>query len=247
MTGSFAKARVAGAHSQAHRSPIPAADTCCGGETRTAASDTIRRMVSGFRSFREKYYEQRPERLQSLATDGQRPQVLVIGCSDSRVDPALLTGAEPGELFVVRNVANLVPPYEPDARHHGTSAALQFAVQDLGVTDIVILGHSSCGGIKALVDESLGASQPREFITPWVSLARRHCAEILAERSDDEVEYAACERAAIKGSLANLMTFPFVRDRINANAVRAHGWWLELKKGEMWAHDPEADLFRRIA
>jgi len=211
------------------------------------AGDTIRSMVSGFRSFREKYYEQRPERLQSLATAGQRPPVLLIGCSDSRVDPALLLGAEPGELFVVRNVANLVPPYEPDDRHHGTSAALEFAVQDLGVTDIVILGHSSCGGIKALVDEAIGASERREFITPWVSLARQHCADILAERVGGEAEYAACERASIKGSLANLMTFPFVRDQINANALRAHGWWFELKKGEMWAHNPEDGLFQRIA
>jgi carbonic anhydrase len=210
-------------------------------------TDAIRRLVSGFRSFREKYYKQRPERLLSLVTHGQHPQVLVIGCSDSRVDPALVTNAEPGELFVVRNVANLIPPYEPDARHHGTSAAVQFAAQDLGVTDIVVLGHSSCGGIRALVDEEGGASGQREFVTPWVSLARHHCAEVLAECSGGNVDYSACERAAIKGSLSNLLTFPFVRERVDAEALTLHGWWLELRKGELWGLDAESDQFGPIA
>ncbi len=206
----------------------------------------IRRLVSGIKSFRSEYYEQRPERIRSLATDGQHPEILVIGCSDSRVDPALLTNAEPGELFVVRNVANLVPPYEPDGRYHGTSAALQFAVQDLEVTDIVVLGHSECGGIQALVEGAAGISQPREFITPWVSLAEKHCAHIIGARSDKPLDMRACEMAAIKGSLANLMTFPFVRERVTAKTLTTHGWWFELKKGQLWSADPEKDTLRRL-
>jgi len=206
----------------------------------------IRRLVSGFKSFRSEYYEQRPERIRSLATEGQHPQFLVIACSDSRVDPALLTNAEPGEMFVVRNVANLVPPCEPDGRYHGTSAALQFAVEDLGVSDIVILGHSGCGGIQAMVDHQAGVSQAREFITPWVSLAARHCADTIGDKSREALDMPACEMASIKGSLANLITFPFVRERVAANTLTTHGWWFELKKGQLWGTDSEKERFRRL-
>lgn len=209
-------------------------------------SGPMRRLVAGFKTFRSEYYEQRPERIHSLVTEGQHPRILMIACSDSRVDPALLTNAEPGELFVVRNVANLVPPYEPDGRYHGTSAAMQFAVEDLGVTDIVILGHSECGGIRAMVEREAGRSQPREFITPWVSLAARHCADVIGDTSGKEPDFAACEKTAIKGSLENLMTFPFVRERVTAGALKTHGWWFELTKGRLWGTDTEKDRFRRL-
>lgn len=209
-------------------------------------ADAIQRLISGIKSFRLEYYERRPERMQPLAIQGQRPKTLVIGCSDSRVDPALLTNAEPGELFVVRNVANLVPPFEPDGRHHGTSAALQFAVQDLEVSDIVIIGHSACGGIKALIDGAAGTGQPREFITPWVSIAARHCAKLIGEHTDHTPDPADCEKASIKGSLDNLMTFPFVRERVESGTLSIHGWWFELKEGQLWEYDAGVDRFRRI-
>ncbi len=112
---------------------------------------TVDRMLAGFKSFKAIYYEQRPERVKDLVDMGQKPEVLLIACSDSRVDPAILTNAEPGEMFVVRNVANLVPPYEPDENYHGTSAAIEFAVCDLKVRDIVVLRHQCCGGISAPV------------------------------------------------------------------------------------------------
>jgi carbonic anhydrase len=203
-------------------------------------------LVSGFKSFRSHYYEQRPERIRTLATEGQHPQFLVIACSDSRVDPALLTNAEPGEMFVVRNVANLVPPCEPDGRYHGTSAALQFAVEDLEVSDIVILGHSECGGIQAMVDHTAGRSQPREFITPWVSLAARHCTHVMGDHAKGSLDMSACEMASIKGSLDNLMTFPFVRERVTAKTLTVHGWWYELKKGQLWSTSADNDRFRRL-
>jgi len=216
------------------------------GVERISMSGPMRRLIAGFKTFRSEYYEQRPERIHSLVTEGQHPRILMIGCSDSRVDPALVTNAEPGEIFVVRNVANLVPPCEPDGRYHGTSAALQFAVEDLEVADIVVLGHSECGGIRAMLERAAGISQPREFITPWVSLAARHCADIISHPGGKEPDLSACEKTAIKGSLANLMTFPFVRKRVTAGILKTHGWWLELGKGRLWGTDSEKDRFRRL-
>jgi carbonic anhydrase len=213
---------------------------------RNQMNGPIRRLVAGFKSFRSQYYEQRPELIRSLGTEGQRPEILMIGCSDSRVDPALLMNAEPGEIFVVRNVANLVPPYEPDGRNHGTSAAMQFAVEDLGVSDIIVLGHSGCGGIQAMVEQAAGISPSREFITPWVSLAQQHCAAIIGDNPGKGCDLAACEKASIKGSLANLETFPFVRDRVLAKTLRIHGWWFELKKGQLWGANAGSDGYRRI-
>ena len=207
----------------------------------------VRRLVAGFKSYRAMYYEQRPERMSALASHGQAPKVLVISCSDSRVDPALLTNSEPGELFVVRNVANLVPPYEPDGRRHGTSAALEFAVKDLGVSDIVILGHSECGGIGALIEGAAGRSQPREFIAPWMSIAERHCTEILGTDLGAHMDPAACEKASVRGSLENLKSFPFVRERIAAKKLALHGWWFELETGRLWGFDPKTGQFRRLA
>jgi len=207
----------------------------------------IRRLVSGFKTFRAEYYDQRPERMRDLLTHGQHPKVLVIACSDSRVDPALITKAEPGELFVIRNVANLVPPCETDGRHHSTSAALEFAVTGLGVSDIVVLGHSSCGGIRALASQMAGKAEPDTFVSPWVALAGQSCAGLLDAGGDSGVDFAACEQAAIKGSLSNLKTFPFVRERIGDGKLNIRGWWFDLDKGRLWTFDPETDASRRLA
>jgi len=209
-------------------------------------ASAIQRLMVGVKSFRAQYYEHRPELIQRLATEGQKPEVLVIGCVDSRVDPALLTNAEPGELFVVRHVANLVPPYEPDGRYHGTSAALEFAILGLAVSDIVVLGHSSCGGIRAMIDGAAGNSPSWEFITPWMSLAVHHCEDVLAAHPGQNPDLAACEQASIKGSLANLMTFPFVRARVQANTLKIHGWWFDLKTGALWAYSADDDGFDKI-
>ena len=145
---------------------------------------TVDRMLAGFKSFKAMYYEQRPERVEDLVNMGQRPEVLLIACSDSRVDPAILTNAEPGEMFVIRNVANLVPPYEPDENYHGTSSAIEFAVRDLKVKDIVILGHSACGGMQALVEHGEAGKVPdRDFIGEWVSIA--NCLLYTSDAADE--------------------------------------------------------------
>ena len=197
---------------------------------------TVDRMLAGFKSFKAMYYEQRPERVEDLVNMGQKPEVLLIACSDSRVDPAILTNAEPGEMFVVRNVANLVPPYEPDENYHGTSAAIEFAVRDLKVKDIVILGHSGCGGMAALVEHGDAGKVPdRDFIGEWVSIAKcclHHGPDV------DKVS-----RHSIRNSLGNLMTFPFIKERVEAGDLNLHGWWYDMKEGILWRFDAQQDKF----
>lgn len=202
----------------------------------------IARLVAGFRSFRATYYEQRPERIRRLVEEGQAPEIAVVACSDSRVDPALLLQAEPGDIFVVRNVANLVPPYAPDGHYHGTSAALEFAVRDLGVAHVVVLGHSGCGGIAALMAEGTGG-EPREFIRPWVSIAQAARDESAKAEAPEEASAQAVEQAAIKVSLGNLMTFPWIREGVEGDTLALHGWWFDLAAGALWGvEDPLANF-----
>lgn len=204
---------------------------------------TIDRMKAGFRAFRAAYYEQRPERVRGLVALGQQPEVLLIACSDSRVDPAILMHSEPGELFVVRNVANIVPPFENDGRYHGTSAAIEYAVKYLKVQDIVIVGHSSCGGVMALVEnkrlEAEGKLPPGErvFINPWMSLMGEVC-------KDTDPDLVSKE--TLKRSLENLMSFPFIAERMNAGDLALHGWWFDMQEGRLWGLDPETKDFVTI-
>lgn len=200
----------------------------------TTIMKTIDRMLAGFRSFKAAYYEQRPERVSALVEGVQKPEVVLIACSDSRVDPAILMNAEPGELFVIRNVANLVPPYEPDGRHHGTSAALEFAVRDLKVSDVVILGHSNCGGVKALVAAKHDQPVDRPFINPWMSLMES--CDI-----DDDVDCAS--QQTLRRSLANLRTFPFVQAGEEAGYLTIHGWWFDMAEGKLYRLDEKTDDF----
>lgn len=199
----------------------------------------IARLIAGFKSFRATYYEQRPERIQQLIEEGQRPEVAVVACSDARVDPALLLQLEPGELFVVRNVANLVPPYAPDSHYHGTSAALEFAVRDLAVSHVVVLGHSGCGGIEALIGAEAGATgEPRDFIASWMSIAQAARDEVdhgAKEGGQNDHDYTAraVEQAVIRMSLANLLTFPWIRARVEDDTLALHGWWFDLAAGEL--------------
>lgn len=198
----------------------------------------LRRMLAGFRAFRSTYYEQRPERASSLVHDQQKPEVLLIACSDSRVDPAILTNAEPGELFVVRNVAALVPPYEKDGGYHGTSAAIEFAVRDLKVSQVVILGHSACGGMRALIECQNGKPSGREFIHPWVS--------VLGDCASHKHDPDLVGQNALRCSLRNLRTFSFVRDRESAGHLTLNAWWFDMHQGILWGLDPVSDTFHQF-
>jgi carbonic anhydrase len=197
---------------------------------------TVERLINGFKAFREAYYEDQPDFYRNLVENGQHPKAMVIACSDSRVNPSIIAKADPGELFIVRNVANLVPPYAPDSSYHGTSAAIEFAVRDLKVEDIIVLGHSHCGGIKALCEQDAGQTT-REFIRSWMS--------IVEEARDDSLKGDAqlrqVEREAVKVSLDNLMTFPWLKERVDNGDLVLHGWLFDLEFGELVSIDDDGE------
>lgn len=208
----------------------------------------IERLLKGFERFQRRYFEARPELFDALRT-GQNPQTLLIGCSDSRVDPGLLLGCDPGELFTVRNVANLVPPCGDGAsgRLHGVSAAIQFAVEQLHVARIIVMGHAGCGGIRALLahPQDADTNAPQDFIGPWVRIAgpaRRMVEQTLPNASHAERQ-RACEQAAILVSLRNLESFPFVREACERGALTLHGWYFDLQAGALLAYSERADDF----
>lgn len=226
----------------------------------TIRHTAIRRMLAGMKSFRARYYERDPENMRQLVTEGQKPDVLFIGCSDSRVDPALLTLAEPGELFVIRNVANMVPPYQPDERLHGTSAAIEYAVRVLKVSHVVVLGHAHCGGINGLIRVKAGETIPGDFIAPWVSIAEDACNQFveaaIAGASDEALEQRrrsvfermkespfSVERAAVKVSVDNLFTFPCIQELVKLGRLSVHGWWYDLDTGDLWTLDYDRGTF----
>lgn len=218
----------------------------------------IRRLMAGLKSFRARHYEAAADMMRRLAEEGQNPDVLLIGCSDSRVDPALLMQAEPGELFVVRNVANLVPPYQPDNSYHGTSAALEYAIRVLRVRHVVVLGHAHCGGIQGLIRVGAGESITGDFIAPWVSIAAEAVAphfefgdldpDAANARRQETLDRLlrspfAVERAAVRASIDNLMSFPCVKEKVGNGTLHLHGWWFDLGSGDLWAFDPATKLF----
>jgi carbonic anhydrase len=203
------------------------------------------RLVAGYRAFLAERLPRERIRFADLAEAGQRPEVMVIGCCDSRVSPEVIFDASPGELFVVRNVANLVPPYAPDGDHHGTSAALEFAVQALKVKHIVILGHARCGGIQAFVDEAAPLS-PGDFIGRWMNMIAP-AAERLGARSGDRADYLTrLECASIELSLTNLMTFPYVAERVNRGELILHGAYFGVATGVLLVRDPETGKFAPV-
>jgi carbonic anhydrase len=209
--------------------------------------ENVESFISGFKRFQENWLGSDKTLFNSLRK-GQSPKAMLIGCSDSRVDPAILTDCAPGELFVVRNVANLVPPCEPDAGRHGVSAALEYAVCHLQVEHIIVMGHSQCGGIKGLVDGICNCTED-SFIGSWVSIAHPAKRQVLEEFPDisPEIQYYACEKAAIMLSLENLMTFPWVRQRVEDGSLSLHGWYFDLQAGTLAGVSPLSGKFELLA
>src|SRR4030065_111726 len=188
-------------------------------------------LVEGFQRFRELHFAGDSARFQDLTKFGQTPKALVVACCDSRVDPALVLDCAPGDLFVIRNVANLVPPAENLGHYHGTSAALEFGVRNLGVTHIIVLGHAQCGGIHALLEGSVDKDE--SFIAEWMGIAdaaREQVEQELAGASDKS-RHRACEQKAILVSLDNLMTFPWIRERVEQGRLTLHGWYFDIEGG----------------
>ena len=203
----------------------------------------IAKFIAGFRRFQKKYFSEDRELFQQLR-QGQCPKVAIIACADSRVDPALLMGAEPGDAFVVRNVANLVPPYAPDGGFSSVPAALEFAVLTLAVEHLIVLGHAQCGGIRALMDDAAQG----EFLGKWIDIARRARERVLVElpTKPSGLQARACEQAAILLSLENLMTYPWIASRVAAGSLHLHGWYFDITAGAMLHYQPDSQGFQPI-
>jgi carbonic anhydrase len=201
----------------------------------------MHRLISGYRQFREETWPQQRARFEELAAQGQRPRRMIIACSDSRVDPGMIFSAGPGELFVVRNVANLVPPYMPDEKFHGTSAAVEFGVRVLGVETLMVLGHAFCGGIRAVLEGV--PPEAEDFVADWIAIAEG--ARAAALRCDvPEQRQEAAEHEAVRISLANLMTFPFVREAVEAGRLQLHGAHFGVATGRLMLLDEATGEFR---
>jgi carbonic anhydrase len=204
----------------------------------------IATFLAGFERFQEKYFAGDASLFARLR-QGQNPRALVISCCDSRADPGMLMGAGPGDIFVVRNVANLVPPYRNGAEMPGIRADIEFAVKSLNVEHIIILGHSGCGGIRALMDGEGTTVSNYEFIGAWVTIAQAARERVLRELASesDAVQTRACEHGAIALSLENLLSFPWIRERVEAGTLALHGWYFDIDAGELLAYSPEAGKF----
>ena len=185
-------------------------------------------LLSGYRRFREGHWAEAKAEYEALAAHGQKPHTLIVACSDSRTDPALVFDAAPGQLFVVRNVANLVPPYQPDKRLHGVSAALEFGVKVLNVSRIVVMGHAHCGGVDAMLN---GAPENcQDFVAPWVAQATPAVRRVAEEVEPDQVERAA-EEAVVRLSIDNLRTFPWIAEREAAGELALTGLHFGIADG----------------
>lgn len=206
-------------------------------------------LLKGYRRFREETYPRQRERFDQTIAEGQHPRLMIIGCSDSRVDPAQIFDVDPGEIFVVRNVAALVPPYETTPGKHGVSAALEFAVQVLEVAQIVVMGHGRCGGCKAALDQSLADAGPGSggFVAGWIALldeARKPVVE--AHGTSGVLAELAMEFAAIRQSLANLRSFPWVAEKEAAEQLKLRGTHFSIAEGRLYALDEDTGGFALI-
>jgi carbonic anhydrase len=202
------------------------------------------KLIDGYRTFRTERLPTEQSRYRELSERGQSPDVMVIGCCDSRVSPEVIFDAGPGELFVVRNIANLVPVYQPDEGAHGVSAALEYAVNVLRVKHIVVLGHAQCGGIRAFIDK-IAPLSPGDFIGKWMAMFIKP-GEVVEQRSHETMQdfVTRIEKAAVFRSLENLLTFPFVRARVESGALQLHGAYFGVAEGSLFVLDKATKEFR---
>ena len=202
-----------------------------------------KQLIEGFSRFRERHFAKDDALYRELVEQGQAPKILVVACCDARVDPALILDCAPGDLFVVRNVANLVPPAEYQGHYHGTSAALEFGVRKLNVGHIIVLGHAHCGGVHALIEGNM--QNEDAYISEWMGIA-----EAALKKVDGEFAVAgsaerqrACEQQAILVSLDNLMTFSWIRECVEQGTLTLHGWYFDIERGELLGYNAAASQF----
>lgn len=203
----------------------------------------IHQFIEGFQRFQSKYFAGEKSLYDKLSS-GQNPTTLLIGCCDSRVDPALLLDCDPGDIFVIRNVANLVPPCNETGNQQGVSAAIQFAVEALKVQRIIVMGHEKCGGIRALM-QGYQPSREIDFIGRWMRIVEPVKQQVLSRLSQcsAEVQNHACELGAIILSLNNLRSFPWVREREQRGELALHGWYFDMTNGALLAYSDRTDSF----
>lgn len=209
----------------------------------------IKKLVNGFRVFKANYIAgNNSDLFEKLVTDGQSPEALVIACSDSRLDPAILTNAAPGDIFTVRNIAAMVPDFDEDGHAHGTSAAVEYAVGVLKVKHIIVLGHALCGGIRALAESPDDLKDKKDIISSWISIsvrARDAVRKYFPGLPIDE-KSRRLEQASLLVSMKNLLTFPSVRKRVEAGDLEIHAWYFDMPNGKLLNYDPEAKKFRSV-
>ncbi len=208
----------------------------------------LTQLIEGYRRFRERDWDRERERWSELA-EGQSPKVMVLSCADSRVDPAQIFDARPGEMFVVRNIAALAPPYETSRGFHGVSAALEFAVTQLNVGEILVMGHGLCGGCAAALTRQFDNSSPGEghFIADWVGMLSAASDEVRGRHGElDRDAFRDMEQEAVKVSLANLRTFPWIREREQAGTLELHGAHFSVAEGRLYVLDEAEDCFRPV-
>lgn len=209
----------------------------------------LERLLEGFATFRTQYYPRHRELYEKLSRDGQSPKVLIIGCADARVDPAILTQTQPGDLFVVRNVGAIVPPSQRDHQFHGTSSAIEFAVRGLKVEHVVILGHALCGGLRALYEGDDSPLSDYDFLFNWVRIAQPAKDAVLASVPRDapvERVRQLIEQASVVNTVANLMTFDWVVERVKEGSLAIHGWYFDMTEAQLFAFDPQACVFNKV-
>lgn len=201
-----------------------------------------KQLIEGYRAFMDERYQE--QRYRTLA-EGQQPDTMVIACCDSRAAPETVFSAGPGELFVLRNVANLVPTFQPDGGQHGTSAAIEFAVNSLGVKNIVVMGHGRCGGIQAALGPKGLPLAQGDFIGKWMSMLAPVADEVARYSIlTDKERQTMLERLSIRNSINNLRSFPYVRELEEAGQLAIHGAWFDISTGELWVMDVNGDFER---
>lgn len=198
----------------------------------------IDKLVDGYRQFKRTTFPRERALYEKLARDGQKPKILVIACSDSRVSPSIIFNVSPGSIFVARNIANIVPPHNPDGRPRSIGAAVEFAVKVLNVSDIVVKGHARCGGVQALMSEGEGLP-PTDYLKPWVEVAApaRKLLPANFDRMPPEEQRRAAEQAVIQNSILNLSGFPWVRERLDNGKLKVHGWHFDMEDGQLTVLD----------
>ncbi len=207
-------------------------------------------IVKRYQGWRATTYSENKAWYTKLADEGQHPRAMIISCCDSRVHATSLFGADTGEFFIHRNIANLVPPYAPDKDYHGTSAAIEYAVNSLRVVNLIVMGHSQCGGVAGCHAMCSGKAPELEedtsFVGRWMDILRPGYDRAIAATDDEEEQLKVLEQQSVLVSLENLMTFPFVRDRVESEDLAIHGVSIDIRSGAMKQYDPNNEAFLNV-